>query len=367
MMKRITYIILLAALVVFTSCLREKQPEEIYNEQASGVVLVLNQFYYSATLSDGSTIYFSGLDEDGDLKDIAFSADSVQRSMAFGTAFFVDGQGSLLTNRHVVDPIIAKSDVKGYVKKLVKGLKAITEYAQSAMAEEYQSLQEQINANTSVEYNEYLGYYTTESIENNDLRRRQSELSQEFDEAQEYIEQLEAIDVNEISIQTYSEIGIAYHDTYVTKPGDFKPCVVVRTSQDQDVDLALIRLKDKTTPSRAHIFSAPKDEHNIFGPSKDEREKLALNQSLVLIGYNHGVQLAATQEGIKAQLTTGNVSQQPDGNRVMYTIPMLQGSSGSPVVNRYGELVAVNFAGLIGTQSFNFGIPLKRINDFLKQ
>ena len=79
------------------------------------------------------------------------------------------------------------------------------------------------------------------------------------------------------------------------------------------------------------------------------------------------MQLAATQEGIKAQLTTGAVSQEPDGQRVMYTIPMLQGSSGSPVLNTYGELVAVNFAGMMGTQSFNFGVPLQRIKEFLRQ
>lgn len=367
-MKKVTYALLLMAVIGLASCMQEKKPEQIYNEQASGVVLVLNQFYYSVTLSNGKTIYFSGLDEDGDLKDISTSADSVQRSMVFGTAFFVDGQGSLLTNRHVVDPAIAKGEVSNYVRILLKELKEFAEYAQTAMAEEYRSLQEQINENTSVEYNEYVGFYTTESVENEALRRRQSELSQEFDEAQEFIENLQIIDANDLVINTYSEIGIAYHDTYVTKVEDFKPCVLVRTSQDQDVDLALIRLKDKTTPSGAHIFSTPQDDGlTLFGPDKADREALTLNQPLVLIGYNHGVQLAATQEGIKAQLTTGNVSQQPDGNRVMYTIPMLQGSSGSPVVNLYGELVAVNFAGLRDTQSFNFGIPLKRINEFLRQ
>lgn len=347
--------------------MKERDAKEIFEQQASGVVLVLNQFYYSATLSDGSTIYFSGTDEDGNLKDIAFSADSVERSMVFGTAFFVDNQGSLLTNRHVVDPVIAKADVKGYMQKLIKGLKAIAEYAQANMAKEYANLQEQISANTSVEYNEYLGFYTTESEENNTLRARQKELSREYDEAQEFIEELESIDVNDITISTHSEIGIAYNDTYVTKPEDFTPCVVIRTSDKEDVDLALIRLKDKATPSKAYVFSTPKDEGSIFGPSKAEREQLQPNQQLILIGYNHGVQLAATHEGIKAQVTTGNVSQQPDGERVMYTIPMLQGSSGSPVVNTYGELVAVNFAGLMGTQSFNFGIPLTRINEFLKQ
>lgn len=351
----------------FTSCLKEKTPEAIYDEEVSGVVLVLNQFYYSATLSDGSVIYFSGQDEEGNLKDIAFDADSIQRSMAFGTAFFVDASGSLLTNRHVVDPIIAQKDVKDYVQKLVRGLQAIAEYAQQNMEQEYRQLQDQIDANTSVQYSEYFGFYSTESNENVALRQRQQELRNDYNEAQEYIDELRAIDINDIKIKTYSEIGIAYHDTYVTGPADFKPCVVVRTSEHQDVDLALIRLKDKLTPARAHIFSTPKDEGNLLGPKLAEREELKLNQKLILIGYNHGVQLAATQEGIKAQLTTGNVSQQPDENRVMYTIPMLQGSSGSPVVNVYGELVAVNFAGLIGTQSFNFGVPLKKVKQFLNE
>ena len=61
------------------------------------------------------------------------------------------------------------------------------------------------------------------------------------------------------------------------------------------------------------------------------------------------------------------MSQQPDEDRVMYTIPVLNGSSGSPVLNLWGELVAVNFAGVDGKQGFNFGIPLKQIRKFLEQ
>lgn len=154
-MKRLICNTLAAAIIMLlSSCLKEKTPEAIYDEQVSGVVLVLNQYYYSATLSDGSVIYFSGQDEDGKLKDIAFDADSVQRSMVFGTAFFVDASGSLLTNRHVVDPIIAKADVRDYVRKLVRGLHVIAEYAQQNMAQEYRQLQDQIDANTIEGYGE---------------------------------------------------------------------------------------------------------------------------------------------------------------------------------------------------------------------
>ena len=351
-----------------SSCLREKSPADIYNEQASGVALVLNQYYYTATLPDGSEIYFSGMDENGDMKDFSFDEDEIPKSIAFGTAFFIDSRGSLLTNRHVVDPYIKKEDVQKYVDKIISVLKTYIAYEQVNMAEQYKELQERIDANITVEWDPYEEEYVArESSENDELRRQQQELSNNFDEAEQYLDELRRVDVSQLRIGTHCELGIAYHDSYVTKPEDFKPCVVVRTSENQDVDLALIRLKSHETPQKAHVFELPKSESSMFGPSVDDREKLKLNQSLILIGYNHGMQLAATQEGIKAQLTTGAVSQEPDGQRVMYTIPMLQGSSGSPVLNTYGELVAVNFAGMMGTQSFNFGVPLQRIKEFLRQ
>lgn len=49
----------------------------------------------------------------------------------------------------------------------------------------------------------------------------------------------------------------------------------------------------------------------------------------------------------------------------MYSIPALQGSSGSPVVNQYGELVAINFAGINGTQGFNYGIRVERLREIV--
>lgn len=356
--------ILLVNTVVMTGCgPKEKTPDQIYSEQASGVALVLNEYYYSAELPDGSVIYFSNLNE-GEIENIAFSEDSVKKSICFGSAFFIDNNGTLLTNKHVIEPSIDRNEVKQYMRSMVKSLTEFIEYAQEQMAIEYAQLENQIENNTFIGYDEWFGYYKTESPENKILRQQQKQLSNDFDEAQDYLEGLKSIDFNELVVKTHCEINIAYHDTYVTETSDFKPCVVTKTSED-NTDLALIRLKDKKTPNNAFVFNMPKDEGNVFGPSVKERETLRLNDQLVLIGYNHGVELASTREGIKAQLTTGHISQQPDDDRVMYTIPVLQGSSGSPVVNKWGELVAVNFAGINGTQSFNFGIPLKQIRKFL--
>jgi hypothetical protein len=51
---------LLTLLGLATACgPKEMTPEEIYNNEASGVVMVLNQFYHSIQLSSGEVIYFS--------------------------------------------------------------------------------------------------------------------------------------------------------------------------------------------------------------------------------------------------------------------------------------------------------------------
>jgi len=77
--------------------------------------------------------------------------------------------------------------------------------------------------------------------------------------------------------------------------------------------------------------------------------------------------LGTTKQGIKVQMTSGKLTQLPDGQRLLYSIPTVQGSSGSPVIDEYGNLVGVNFAKLSGTDSFNFGIPKNKVEAFLKE
>ena len=154
------------------------------------------------------------------------------------------------------------------------------------------------------------------------------------------------------------ELGIAYNDTHVTGAADFldkNPCVVLRTSEREDVDLALIQLKNQKTPADAYVFSIA-----------EESTPLEMGQQLYMIGYNAGPDLAQTRTGIQVQMTGGKVTQLSDGQRVLYDIATVQGSSGSPVIDTDGNLVAVNFAKLNGSDNFNFGIPLKRVKEFMK-
>ena len=134
---------------------------------------------------------------------------------------------------------------------------------------------------------------------------------------------------------------------------------MLRVSEDAYSDLALLQLNSKQTPSDSYVFTVDNDlalsDH-----------QLEINQAVYMIGYNYGVALAKTDNGIRAQFTSGTITQQPDGKRVMYSIPSMQGSSGSPVVDDRGRLIAVNFAKSTGSDNFNFGIPLIRVVTFLR-
>lgn len=143
-------------------------------------------------------------------------------------------------------------------------------------------------------------------------------------------------------------------------------------SDKENVDLAMLQLKSKQTPDGKYVFAvSDKDEEqgfvdkvkNLFAPT--DKDELQTEQKLYMIGFNAGFTLSNTSQGIKAQITSGTISQKPDNDKIMYTIPSLPGSSGSPVVNEYGKLVAVNFAGMTGTQSFNYGIQSKRVLQFV--
>ena len=153
----------------------------------------------------------------------------------------------------------------------------------------------------------------------------------------------------------------------MTNSRDFIPCVVKAT--DALHDLAIIQLKDKQTPAGKYVFTIPEEdpvENYSFLETITKTVGTDKNQKVILIGFNKGMALANTTDGIKSQYTVGNISQKDD-NQMMYTIPSLPGSSGSPVLNLRGELVAVNYAGISSTQSFNYGVRINYLRNLAAQ
>lgn len=333
-MKRLQFLIVAVTLFGVTACHHPMNSEEIYNKTSSGVVLIVNIYYYSVTLPSGEELFFADVDRDGDLVGLTNNQEKAvaNSNMATGTGFFFTADGQIMTNHHVAKPEVSQEHVKHFLKNLKKVIKENYQQHIQELAQQYYSYagQPAIQAQIASQYKTY-----TEELEN-----------------------VDDMDMNESDVKIHSKLYVAYNGQHVISINDLTPCEFVSVAND-DVDLAIIQLEDCTTPEDAYIFSL-RDEA--------DDEPLTLDQKLYMIGYNRGFTIGKTSSGeIQSQIYNGTVTQKSDGEKLLYSIPSLHGSSGSPVVDEYGNLVAVNFAGYDSTQSFNYGIPSKKIRQFLME
>ena len=333
-MKRLQYLLAAAALLCASACQKAMSPDEINDLVSSGVMLVYNQYYYSVTLPSGDNIYFLGTDEDGELYGLTYDEKEAEVNArgGSGTGFFISEDGLIMTNRHVAYPQVSSDDVRRFLKGLKKGLKKV-------YREKMQELTQQ--------------FYACEGDPG-----MQSKIAQQYSQYETAVENIDDMDVNEADIKTHTELGILYNGEHFLKYEDLHPCTLVAYSEEPSIDLAIIQLDDATTPEGAYIFKL-RDEA--------DDKPLTFDQKLYMIGYNYGFSIARTEQGIYSQIYSGSVTQKSDGVRILYSIPAQHGSSGSPVVDEYGNLVAVNYAGYDNTQSFNYGIPSKKIRQFLRE
>ena len=351
----------------FVGCDVKMTSDEILEKQGSGVVMVVNQYYYKITLPTGKEWYFTGFDDDGEMENLTLDLKEAldNRAVLTGTGFFVSKTGQILTNRHVAMPSVSLSDTKKSVRSVIEGLKQLVQQEMQQLSDRYDELEaEKENCYTT----DYFGNSYVDSERMEQINSQQEELQTTFNNDMDTYNQLDDFDPSEIKVEPVCELGCAYNNTFVTKVSDLKPCVATAVSDNQDIDLALLQLKDKKTPEGRYVFDVDKKESKfditaLFSPKKDDM--LSTGQVLYMVGFNAGFTVSNTSQGIKAQITRGEISQVTDANKIMYTIPSLPGSSGSPVINDHGQLVAVNFAGFQNTQSFNYGIPFKKVKQFL--
>lgn len=347
-------------LLLLTSCggssSTERQklsPEQIESEFASGVVLIQNSYYYTISFDGDEVFYFTGLDKDGVPENLTLDPNELTPATAYGTGFLISKDGLIATNSHVASPSVDISSARSSIMNFFR-----------SMANEWTK---EIN-----DINEKLGLlqldiiYADNYSEKRQYQQMYDELVKERDSTQEAVNMVHSLGDMDYDAKLYTDLGIAYNDTHVTNMSDFHDCVTV--ADDPAHDLAIIQLKDKATPEGKHIFKIPKgkDSGNT-DDREDKKSDVKVGKKLFMIGFNLGPDLALTNQGVKAQVTSGEVSQDTDDSRIMYTIPALHGSSGSPVIDAYGKLIAVNYAGLDITQNFNYGVKANHLKNLLNK
>lgn len=312
--------------------------EEILNEYQSGVVLVANTHYYTISIDGEDVFYFSNYSESDGLSGFTSDEDSITYSVSWGTGFFVSEDGMIATNSHVVNP---KVDDKTISKNMSKLFSAIKVQCQSEI-DDYNVVIARLQNILSYEYDD-------------DYYQMYQYAKQQRDEYQEIVENLSNISSSDIEIKTHCKISVGFSETHVTELADMESCVVIK--DDPEHDLAIIQLKNKRTPEERCVFEVPSDEEVEY----------EIDEKLYAISYNMGPQLSITETGMRPQIQSGNISQITDNNQILYSIPTLPGSSGSPVIDSYGNLVAVNYAGISITQGFNYGIKVKHLYSLLNR
>jgi S1-C subfamily serine protease len=338
----------------FKQEIKPEDPAVLFDRYKGSVVLIVNEFYYEITAGE-VVVYYSPNAENKVFTD----EEEVKQypSLSFGTGFVMSDDGKILTNRHVVDPMNEQmgEEVATYFTNKKLWLESMVQ--------------------TTADTLEHFGYYFADSTSVAEASQRPQwsymELLMFNEQLSQELEKISSIDLAEASYNiVYQRLGIAYNDAFITEADDLQECVVIRQSDNADADLAILQTKTKELMKRPQYFF-DFDDHNpnrLKDGSRntrwDIRNPVAINDPVYMIGYNHGLSIALTNKGIQSQFTSGNVSQTGNEKRLLYTIPTLEGSSGSPIIDQWGNLVAVNFAKISNTQGFSFGVPVHVVREF---
>lgn len=317
----------------------------IDNKYRSGVVLILNQYYYTLTLA-GLDFYFAG-DSNGNIIEFGTGPEYFEKCLitTTGTGFFISNDGKIATNRHVASRTVTDKDAIKWTKTILNSASLYLEMQNDTceLVKKY-CIDKIDKATDDTERVKYVLMYN------------QSE--EKIRENNETLRSLKYMDPQDADIEYHSKLYVAYNGTFVKTIEDFYKCSLRKVSDAEDIDLAIIQLNSKETPSNAYIFQVPAKnmlEHYSFGEYLIRLFGNDKNEDLYMIGFNRGFALGITEEGLYSQCTRGSLSQ-TETKRIQYDISTEPGSSGSPVLNRRGQLVAINFAGLSGTQGFNWGV-----------
>lgn len=348
MIKKILFL-LLAILASLTSCKMKKEPlspKELLAKYENSVVRISNTYYYSIELAEGIKVYFTHL-EKGKLMNLTFIEEKVKEKAQTisGTGFFISNEGDIATNNNVTGPSLDRSDV-------LNGLN-------NQLREEKLSVQDkvlQLNLDIA-QLRDVL--FASSKASGAEQQKLQSEIFSKENEKKRIIENTAGMTIDPITTKVVP-VTLKMEVIYNGKNHQTEEAELIKFSEDNRIDLSIVQLKSKKTPAFIkNIFNfennnpnadraltLEKDQFDIYKP-------LSMNKKVFMIGF----------EGGAPKLLEGSVNYKSNKLRVICYFPSLPSDylNGCPVIDEWGNLLAVNFNKIEAQQHFNYGIVSRNL------
>ncbi|WP_262147463.1 S1 family peptidase [Chryseobacterium foetidum] len=318
---------------------------KIYDAYKDAVVMVKHRYGYFARIKG---------------KEIQLSVPEATEETLYGTAFFVDENGNMISNSHVLQPWNTAENKERILTNTNNFKLKIASILTTDISEDgYETFIASNWGNASSEYYEEGEDrdYDEGSEANSGEDFVTSTDSAPSDRVETSVDiaasipQKDYVSTEDIEVYMKTlDIAVALHDS----TDEWLPCTVEKVADEEGVDLGILQLSNKTTPNTVVNIV------NIENSITDDRS-LKPGEKAVMIAYPLGEDLAQTNSGVKVQLYNGQISKESDGTKIQYSVTSTHGASGAPVFNHCGQLIAVNFSGVEQIQGYNFGIVSKQI------
>lgn len=320
-------------------------------EMETGVVLIKSDVLYYVDFdvdgvyyTDGtpSRYYFTYDENSKKYGNFTRNREDIIPRGGWGTGFLISKDGLIATNRHVADPIPPKEAAK-IVKDKILAEKKSWQSQKDSLDDELRSI------GPLRKLDEYSAQYK-QALEMQKNAQNQINIREQ------------QINLGEFNVEVECSTSVAFVNSIIENTDDFIGCSFRASGEpggvmEKDVAIIQLKKKDRDVPKGAYIFEVP--EKDLM--DEDIRD----NYDITVLGYNAGTHLANIHDGIHPQAQPGKITIKTEKYRIGYNASIIGGSSGSPVLNKEGQLVAVNNSGLPDTQGFNYGIRTKYLRELL--